>query len=98
VTTIIIALVLPFTLRFGALGLMVALAGFQVLGIILFTVVQLRGSSVDNALAERIVRGIMGAYERLGPLGFDALLVFSLLVVLSASLAVSVWVFQRREL
>ncbi|MFH1765649.1 MAG: ABC-2 transporter permease [Gemmatimonadota bacterium] len=98
VSTIVLALLLPFTLRFGALGLMVALVGFQVLGIILFTVVRLRGPAVGGGLGKTIVMGIMGAHERLGPLGFDALLVFSLLVLLSASLAVSVWVFQRREL
>ena len=97
VSVLLIALVLPFTLRFGLLGLMVALVGFQVLGIILFTVVQLTGSSADSALGERIVRGILGLHDRLGPWGFDALLVFCLLVLLSASLALSMRVFQRRE-
>jgi len=97
ISTIGLALLLPFTLRFGALGLMVALVGFQVLGIVLFTVVQLRGPSAGGGLGDMIARGIMGAHERLGPLGFDALLVFFLMVLVSASMAVSVWVFQRRE-
>ena len=97
ISTIALALLLPFTLRFGALGLMVALVGFQVLGITLFTLVQLRGPAVGGGLGGMIARGIMGAHERLGPVGFDVLLIVFLLALLSASLAVSVWVFQRRE-
>jgi hypothetical protein len=97
VSVLLIALVLPFTLRFGLLGLMLALVGFQVMGIILFTVVQLTGSSADHALAERIIGGIAALYSRLGAFGFDILLLGALLALLAASLAVSVRVFQLRE-
>jgi len=98
VTVTLISLLLPFTLRFGALGLLLALAGFQVVGIILFTVVQRLGSSVDNRVAERIVQGILTVREALGSTGFTGLLVLCLLCLLALSVAVSERVFESRTL
>lgn len=98
ISTVCLALLLPFTLRFGIFGLMVALVGFQVLGIVLFSLVQLRGASVGGGLGSMIARVIMNAHERLGPPEFFAFLVILLLMFVSASVAVSIRVFQGREL
>ncbi|MFC1791921.1 ABC-2 transporter permease [Gemmatimonadota bacterium] len=98
VTSLFITLILPFTMRFGALGLMLSLAALQVVGIVLFTVVQLSGSSADNLLAERVVEGILGLHQRFGPLGFDLLLLSCLALLWATSYAVSVRVFRHREL
>jgi len=98
VTVTLISLVLPFTLRFGAFGLLLALAGFQVVGIVLFAVVQRTGSSVDNRVAERIAQGVLALREGLGPSVFTAAVIVFLLVLLALSLAVSERVFENRML
>lgn len=97
-TSVLIAVLLPFTLRFGALGLMIALVSFQVVGIVLFVVVQATGSSVDNRIAERVVAEILALQAWLGPVAFDLFLVCLLLAGLAASCLISVRVFRKREL
>ena len=98
VTILLIAVLLPFTLRFGAFGLILALGGSQVLGIVALTMVKLNRSSVDKRLVDSIVESVASLYGRLGPLGFDFVLIAFLATVLLASYALSVWVFRRREL
>jgi len=98
VTIILIALLLPFTLRFGALGLILVLGSFQVLGILALTMVKFTRSSADKRLVDSIIESVESLYARFGPIGFDLLLVLFLAAVLVASYAVSVWVFRRREL
>jgi len=98
VTTILIALLLPFTLRFGALGLILVMAAFQVLGIVALTMVKLTRSSADKAFVDSIVQAVGNLYTRLGSVGFDLLLAALLAAVLLASYGLSVWIFRRREL
>lgn len=98
VTTLLFALLLPFTLRFGAFGLILVLATSQVLGIVALTTVKLTRSSVDKRFVDSIGRAVGSLYARLGPVGFDLLLVAFLAAVLLASYGLSVWAFKRREL
>ncbi len=98
VTVLLLALLLPFTLRFGALGLILVLGSFQVLGIVALTIVKFTRSSVDKRLVDSIIQSVGSLYGRIGPVGFDLLLIAFLATVLLASYAVSVWVFRRREL
>jgi len=98
VTTLLLALLLPFTLRFGALGLILVLVASQVLGIVALTMVKLTQSSVDKRLVDSIIQSVASLYGRLGPVGFDLLLMAFLATVLLASYSLSVWVFRRREL
>jgi hypothetical protein len=98
VATIATALLLPFTLRFGVIGLIVVLVASQVLGIVALTMVKFTQASADELLFDSIIRAVSGLYVRVGPVGFDLLLLAFLAVLLLASYAVSVWVFKRREL
>ena len=98
VTTLLIALLLPFTLRFGALGLILVMAASQVLGIVALTLVKLTRSPGNKRLVDFIVQPISDLYARVGADGFYVLLAGFLAVVLLTSYAASVWVFRRREL
>ena len=98
VTILLISLLLPFTLRFGALGLILVLAGSQVLGIVALTMVKVTQSSTDQRLVDSIVRTVGGLYLRLGPGGANLVVLALLATALWASYALSAWVFQRREL
>lgn len=97
VTTLALALLLPFTLRFGARGLILALASSQVFGIVALTVVKTTRSSVDQALVGSIIQGVADLHARLGGTGFYLLLLTLLAAVLWCSYLASVWVFQKRE-
>jgi ABC-type transport system involved in multi-copper enzyme maturation permease subunit len=98
VTTLLLALLLPFTLRFGATGLILTLVSFQVLGILAFTMATVTGSISDENLVDSIVGTVAGLYGSLGPAGFYMSLALFLAAVLLASYALSVWIFRRREL
>ena len=97
VTTIVIALLLPFTLRFGAFGLILVLGASQVLGILALTLVKTTGSSADKQMVESIIGFVRDLHVRLGSGGFYLLLLLFLAGVLWVSYAISVWVFRRRE-
>jgi len=60
--------------------------------------VKLTRSSVDKRLVDSIIQSVASLYGRLGPVGFDLLLMAFLATVLLASYSLSVWVFRRREL
>jgi len=96
--SLLLALLLPFTLRFGMKGVLIFLASTQVLGVILLTVMQVTRSSLDRALVEKILGGIAHLRAFLGPSGFDLVLVAILVGFLGASYVLSVRVFEGREL
>lgn len=98
VALLVMSLMLPLTLRFGAMGLILLLAVSQVIGIVLFTVVQITESTADKALVAAVVRGIGDVAARLGTPGFHLLLAALLAGLVAASYRVSVFVFERREL
>jgi hypothetical protein len=98
VAMVLIGFLLPFTLRFGFMGLMIALVSFQVVGILLFVTVQATGSSMDNHIAERVLAGILELQARVGPAVFHFLLIGLLLAGVVVSCLISIRVFQEREL
>lgn len=97
VTTLVVALLLPFTLRFGAMGLIMVLASSQVLGIVALTTVKATRSSVDERLVDSIIQAVGDLYAWAGAGGFYLLLLAFLGVVLWASYALSVRIFRTRE-
>jgi ABC-type transport system involved in multi-copper enzyme maturation permease subunit len=97
ITTIVIAILLPFTLRFGALGLILVLGASQVLGIVALTFVKMTESSADRRLIGTIIQTVRDVHGRLGDPGFYLLLVGFLAAALLVSYGISVWVFRRRE-
>ena len=97
VTTLVVAILLPFTLRFGALGLIMVLASFQVLGIVALTMVKSTQSSADKRFVDSIIQTVSDLYAWAGAGGFYFLLLGFLGLVLWASYAVSVWIFRKRE-
>jgi ABC-type transport system involved in multi-copper enzyme maturation permease subunit len=97
VTTLLVAMLLPFTLRFGAMGLILVLGGFQVLGILALTLVKLKESSADRRLIDILVGSVVDLHGQLGSGVFYLLLLFFLCGILIASYGLSLWVFRRRE-
>lgn len=92
------SLMLPLTLRLGAMGLIVLMVVLQVIGVILLTVVQLTGSNADLWLVTLLVDGVTRLRDALGVGPFQLLLLAGLGALVLASYALSVRVFQRREL
>ena len=95
---LLMSLMLPLTLRLGAMGLIVLLVVLQVIGVILLTVVQLTGSNADLWLIAALVDGARGIRASLGATGFQLALWAGLCLLLLASYRVSVHLFERREL
>jgi hypothetical protein len=98
VVLLVLSLLLPLTLRFGAKGVILLLVVMQVIGVVLLTVVQVTRSSADVRLLGALVSGISGLAGRLGPWPFYALVVLLLAVVINLSYRISVWTFAHREL
>jgi len=96
--TIILALLLPFTLRFGMKGILTFLVATQVLGVVLLTLTRVTASNADKAVVERIIGAVLRLHEVAGPVGFHLLLAGFLLGLLTASYHVSVRAFEMREL
>ena len=96
VTTLVVAILLPFTLRFGVLGLILVLASSQVLGIVALTMVKSTQSSVDRRLVESIVQTVSDLHVWAGG-GFYLMVFAFLAAVLWVSYVMSVWVFRKRE-
>jgi hypothetical protein len=97
VATLVVAIILPFTLRFGAMGLILVLVFFQVLGIVALTLVKATESSADKRFIDSIIQGVGDLYAWAGPLGFYPGLLAFLFLVLLVSYALSVRVFRTRE-
>jgi hypothetical protein len=96
--TIVLSILLPITLRFGMHGIFIFLVGSQVLGVVMLTLVNVMGSSVDKRAVDRIVGFFVRAHATLGATTFNLCLVAFLLSLLSVSYLVSVRVFENREL
>jgi uncharacterized membrane protein len=96
--TLVLSLLLPFTLRYGMKGILIFLVSAQVLGAVLFAFMQATRSSADKVLVEKIVGALARLHALVGHTAFNALLVIVLLATLGVSYLVSVRVFERREL
>jgi hypothetical protein len=96
--TLVLSLLLPFTLRYGMKGILIFLVSAQVLGAILFVIMQVTQSSADKVLIGKILGAFAWIHALVGHTAFNALLVIFLLSTLGVSYLVSVRVFERREL
>jgi len=97
-TTLFVALLLPFTLRFGARGLVVMMVSLQVLGAGLLIVAQITRSSADKRIAAAVARTVRSAAAALGEPAFSLAVLGSLALVVAISYLVAARVFERREL
>jgi hypothetical protein len=96
--TMVLSLLLPFSLRFGAKGLFIFLIGAQVVGVILFAVVVATQSSIDNRIVEAVIRFFVNVRGALGGPGFSTALLGVLVALLGLSYLVSLQVFENRDL
>jgi hypothetical protein len=95
---LLMSLMLPLTLRLGAVGLIVLLVVLQVIGVVLLTVVQLTGSNADLLLIGMLAEGVGAVREALGGVGFQLLIWLGLGGFLLASYGLAIHLFERREL
>jgi len=100
VTTVglITAFMLPFTIRFGMAGLLIFLVTTQVIGIVLFMLVQISGSSGDKRLARSVLQTLRDLHATLGSPAFEVAGLLALAVLVTLSLGLSIFLFERRDL
>lgn len=98
VSFLIMALMMPVTLRLGFNGLMILMVALQVLGVTLLVLTQMTGAVLDEGILRAIVTGVARAAAVLGTPGFHLALLALLLAALALSYRVSVALFERREL
>ena len=96
--TLVLSVLLPFTLRFGMKGIIIFLVCTQVLGVVLLTLTQVTGSNLDRAIIGRIVGFFSHLHETLGELGFNVFMVSCLAALIALSYLISVRTFENREL
>jgi ABC-type transport system involved in multi-copper enzyme maturation permease subunit len=96
---LVLAGLLPFTMRFGFVGLMGFLVVTQVLGILAFLSAALFGSHgwLRSVIGE-VVGAVRSLHEVFGALGYAALLAAAIVVLNVGSLFLSRWIYRRREL
>lgn len=95
---LILAVLFPFTMRFGFAGLIGFLVFTQVLGIVAFLSVVLVGGHGALGAAIGGVAGALGALQgSLGRVGYDLFLVAAVVALNVVSFLVSRWIYRRRE-
>lgn len=96
---LVLAIFLPFTIRFGITGLLFGLVGLQVLGMVLFLLALATGSMTG---LERAIRSFIDFFgdlrTSLGRAGFSALLIGSVVAANLVSWGLSKRLFRRRDL
>lgn len=98
--SVMFAVILPFTIRFGFVGIIVLLVGFQFLGVIALFLAQI-GKGANNPMrvlfrtAEGGLRGLL--YHESTP-GFLLALLAAILAVNAVSLLISTALYARRSL
>lgn len=101
VATLVVAmsLLVPFTFRFGMLGILVFLVVMQVLGLALFAVARYAGvtDGVGDAIGG-IVSFLSRAHAELGEGLFAAALILALALLFAASCRLSERIFAKRDL
>jgi hypothetical protein len=95
---LILAVLFPFTMRFGFAGLMGFLVFTQILGIVAFLGAVFVGG---HGAIRKVIGGTIGAVqslqEPLGPVGYDLFLVAAVVVLNVGSLFLARWIYRRRE-
>ena len=96
---LVLAGLMPFTLRFGFAGLIGFLVATQVLGIVAFLAAVFFGG---HGTLRRVVGGAIGAFQGLrepfGDLLYPLFLVASIVALNAGSFSLSRWIYRRREL
>lgn len=93
---LILAGLLPFTMRFGLAGLMGFLVATQVLGIVAFLGVVLVGDGTVRRVMGAVVGGLQAVEGAVGPLGYQLCVVAAVVALNVASFYVSRWIYRRR--
>jgi ABC-type transport system involved in multi-copper enzyme maturation permease subunit len=95
--SLVISMVMPFTMRFGFRGLLILLVALQALGVVLLTLTQMLGSSRDRRLVDTIISGFQSLEATFGLGGARVILVAVVLALLTVAYLVSTWLFERRD-
>jgi len=97
---IVLALAMPFVLRFGVVGLIVLMVALQVLGMVALLAARMfRGSailSIESAV-RHTVAAVGYLYQTLGPTAFAAVAVATVLVLNVLSYRLSIVIYRSRE-
>jgi len=98
VVGIVLAVLLPFALRFGITGVLGFLIVSQLLGIVLLLASAMFGGVGGLRTVIRGVAGAVGwARGTLGPAGFSMAVVAAVIAANLASYRLSVWIYRRRD-
>jgi hypothetical protein len=103
ITTFILALLLPFTVRFGFMGVMMLLVVLQILGAAMFVVAKTTGNmdAVEGGIAapfRALASGVVALRETLPLIAFQLAMLLVLILVNWASYRISLAHFRRRDL
>lgn len=103
VVSVILLLLLPFTIRFGFFGILIGLVALQILIAGTFVVSKLTGRQdrVEGGVASvfrPLIDGVAAARESLGPSAFFLAVLLSLVLLNWAGYRVALALFRRREL
>jgi len=100
IMSVVLSLILPFTMRFGFIGVLVFLVSVQLLGILMLFVGQIfRGkTNVLRALINMISGLVRSLRTGLGATGFLIFGVFLILMMNVLSLFISRYLFARKDL
>jgi hypothetical protein len=102
--TVILALMFPFAIRFGFLGVIIFLVGFQMVGavVLLIAVKSGGGSGASQGLLSggiaALGAGLTTLRELMSPAGFNAAAVLALVLANWLGYRLAVALFRRREL
>jgi hypothetical protein len=103
ITTFILALLLPFTIRFGFMGVLMLLVVLQIIGAAMFVVAKTTGSmdAVEGGIGaafRALASGVAALRETLPLTVFQLVMLLALVLVNWASFRISLALFRRREL
>ena len=104
VVTVVVAIMLPFTIRLGFMGMFVFLIGMQVLGVVAFVGAKMFRGVFKTAVSPiALVVGalhdfVIAARFHLGEAGFFVAALAVLMLVNYLGYLASCWLFARREL
>lgn len=98
-STLIIAVLYPFSVYFGAMGFIIVLVAFQFLGVGLQALILALGHGPDLATIPRAIAAFLqSSHAALGsPLYYSALLI-AVVLVNAVSLFISIRLFEKKEL
>lgn len=98
--SLMFAVILPFTIRFGFVGIIVLLVGFQILGVIALVLAQaLKGANNPMRVLLRAAEsGLKGLLYHEATAGFLMTLLAAIVAVNAVSLLISTALYARRSL